>query len=71
MYEKYFNNYDTKSSDYSIIKNLPNLKRLNISNNDIKDISFLKGLEHLRHLKIYENNISDYSPINNVKKVIK
>ena len=44
---------------------------INTYYDDIKDISFLKGLEHLRHLKIYENNISDYSPINNVKKVIK
>lgn len=56
-------------SDFSPIKALINLERLNLSFNKISDISWLKELKNLTHLDLSGNYISDISAIKELKNL--
>jgi internalin A len=50
-----------KISNFSFLKDLPQLSSLDLCGNDISDISFLKDLLQLRSLDLSGNDISDIS----------
>jgi len=54
---------DTPLCDFSVISDLTNLTRLDLSYNHIRDISFLSSLSNLTYLKLEGNRIKDLSPL--------
>lgn len=56
-------------SDISILKILPNLSSLTLSNNEISDISVLKNLTQLKYLNLSTNKISNILALKNLIKL--
>jgi Leucine-rich repeat (LRR) protein len=54
--------------DFSIISDLINLTRLDLSRNHIYDVSFLSPLSNLTYLNLGENIIKDLSPLYALKQ---
>jgi internalin A len=52
-----------KQTDLSLIKNLSNLTRLNLSLNQISQLNSLKYLTRLTQLNLQKNNITDLHPL--------
>jgi len=57
------NLFDTRYSDISLLKSLPNLTALYLNYNQISDISPLKSLTNLRTLYLSDNQIPDITPL--------
>lgn len=57
--------------DLSFLKDLPQLKELDLWNNDIEDLTPLAGLTGLRELWLPYNLISDLSPLAGLDKLVK
>lgn len=52
--------------DLNLLKNLNNLKKLNITSQSTTDISALANLPQLKYLRLSRNEIQDISPISNL-----
>lgn len=58
-------------SDYSVLTQFPNLKKLNISFNKTKDFSFLKNLSSLEELAMEQTGFSDMTLLNQMSNLRK
>ena len=63
--------YNNTQIDISVLKDLNNIKDLDLSNNKITDISVIKNLKNLMILNISNNEIEDISVLKNLKKLKK
>ncbi|WP_099354700.1 leucine-rich repeat domain-containing protein [Fredinandcohnia onubensis] len=57
------------NQDIANVSTLKNLKRLNLSNNNITDISALSGLTQIEELFLIDNQITNVSPLRNMKQL--
>ena len=63
-------NWGIENIDFSVLENLPNLKKLEIKFGMLSNIDFLSKFENLEYLEVMlSNNISNFSPITNLDKL--